>query len=81
MKLKKHDVSSEVLVTAIGVKCNFTPQIDTNQGKVLNTVTEHLEGDWQLEILKAFLSKLDVRPHPKISGFSKREKIIMHRNI
>ena len=40
VKLKKPDVSSEVSVTAINVKCNFTQQINANQGKMLNIVTE-----------------------------------------
>ena len=44
VKLKQQEVSSEVLVTAIDVKCNFTEQINANQGKMLNVVTELLEG-------------------------------------
>ena len=34
VKLKQQEVSSEVLVTAIDVKCNFTEQINANQGKM-----------------------------------------------
>ena len=44
MKQKQQDVSSEVLVTAIDVKCNFTSQMNANQWKMLNIVTELLEG-------------------------------------
>ena len=44
VKLKQQAVSSEVLVTAIDAKCNFTEQINGNQGKMLNIVTELLEG-------------------------------------
>ena len=33
-----------MLVTAIDVKCNFTQQIIAKQGKMLNIVTEPLEG-------------------------------------
>ena len=32
-----------MLVTAIDVKCNFTEQINANQGKMLHIVTELLE--------------------------------------
>ena len=44
MKQKQQDVSSEVIVTAIDVKCNFTSQMNANQWKILNTVTELLQG-------------------------------------
>ena len=57
VKLKQQDVSSEVLVTAIDVKCNFTKQINANQGKMLNKVTELLEADWKLDTSKAFNQK------------------------
>ena len=33
VEFKQQEVSSEVLVTAIDVKCNFTEQINANQGK------------------------------------------------
>ena len=36
VKLKQQKVFSEVLVTAIDVKFNFTEQINANQGKMLN---------------------------------------------
>ena len=35
MKLKQQDVSSEVLATAIDVKCNLIKQINANQGEML----------------------------------------------
>lgn len=44
VKLKLHDVSSEVSITAIDEKCNFTKQINANQGKMLNMVTELQRG-------------------------------------
>ena len=46
-----------MLVTAIDVKYNLNEKINANQGKMLNTVTELLEGDWRLDILKAIFSK------------------------
>ena len=52
MKQKQQDVSSEVLVTAIDVKCNFSSQMNANQWKMLNTVTELLEENWKLDISK-----------------------------
>ena len=64
VKLRQEDVSSEVLVTTIEVKCNFTKQINTNQGKMLNIVTELLEGDWKLDISKAFSSKISCTTPP-----------------
>ena len=33
VKLKQQNISSEVLVTAIDVKCNFTEQLNVNQLK------------------------------------------------
>ena len=57
VKLEQQDVSSEVFVTAIDVKCSFTSQINAAQGKMLNIVTKLLEGDWKLDISKAFYSK------------------------
>ena len=33
VKLKQQEVSEEVIVTAIDVKCNFTEQINANQGR------------------------------------------------
>ena len=44
VKVKQNDVSCEVLIIAIDVKCNFTSQINTNQGKTLNIVTDFLGG-------------------------------------
>ena len=38
VKWKQRDVSSDVLVTAIDVKCNFAYRINANQGKMLNIV-------------------------------------------
>ena len=64
MNLKQHDVSFKVLVTAIDVKCNFTLQIIANQGKMLNIVTKLLEGDWKLDISKAFFSKTSRTTQP-----------------
>ena len=58
VKLKQQEVSSEVLVTAIDVKCNFTEQINAIQGKMLNIVTKLLEGDWKLDTSKAFFSQI-----------------------
>ena len=43
VKLMQLDVSSEVILTAIDVKCNFTQQINANKGKMLNIVTKLLE--------------------------------------
>ena len=74
MKLKQQDVSSEVLVTAIDVKCNFTEQINANQGKMLNIVTELLEGDWKLDTSKAFLSKTSCTTPPQNFRISKSDK-------
>ena len=77
MKLKQQDVSSEVLVTAIDVKYNFTEKIDANQEKMLNTVTEPLEGDWKLNISKAIFSKPRRTTRVKIMGISKlKERMV-----
>ena len=43
VKWKQRDVSSDVLVTAIDVKCNFAKRINANQGKMLNIVNVLLE--------------------------------------
>ena len=43
-KSKQQDVSSEVFVTTIDVKCNFTTKINANQRKMPNIVTKLLEG-------------------------------------
>ena len=43
VKLKQQDVSSAVLVTSMDVKCNLTLQINANELKMLNIVTEFLE--------------------------------------
>ena len=70
VKLKQQDVSSEVLVASLDVKCNFTEQINANQGKMLNTLTALLEAGLETRHFKGFFSqKLVVRPHLKISGF------------
>ena len=54
VELKEQEVSSELLVTAIDVKCNFTEQINANQGKMLNIVTELLEGGLETRHFKGF---------------------------
>ena len=54
VKLKQQEVSSEVLVTAIDVKCSFTEQINANQGKMLNIVTELLEGGLETMPMQIF---------------------------
>ena len=78
VKLKQQEVSSEVLVTAIDVKCNFTEQINGNQGKMLNIVTELLEGGLETRHFKGFfLENQPYNPTSKFQGFRKREKIIM----
>ena len=75
VKLKQQEVSSEVLVTAIDVKCNFTEQINANQGKMLNIVTELLEGGLETRHFRGLFSrKPAVQPHLKISGFPKARK-------
>ena len=81
VKLKQQEVSSEVLVTAIDVKCNFTEQINANQGKMLNIVTELLEGGLETRHFKGFfldfLESQPYNPTSKFQDFRKREKIIM----
>ena len=78
MKLKQQDVSSEVLVTAINVKCNFTKQINANQGKMLNIVTELLEGGLETRHFKGFfLKNQPYNPTSKFQDFRKQEKVIM----
>ena len=74
VKLKQQEVSSEVLVTAIDVKCNFTEQINANQGKMLNIVTELLEGDWKLDTSKDFFSKTSRTTPPQNFRISESEK-------
>ena len=56
-KLKQQDVSSEVLVAAIDVKCHFTQQINANNGKILIIVTALLEDGLEIRRLKSFFSK------------------------
>ena len=71
VKLKQQEVSSEVLVTAI-------EQINANQGKMLNKVTELLEGGLETRHFKGFF--LENQPYnttSKFQDFRKREKIIM----
>ena len=78
VKLKQQEVSSEVLVTAIVVKCNFTEQINANQGKMLNIVTELLEGELETIHFKGFfIENQPYNPTSKFQDFRKREKIIM----
>ena len=74
MKSKQQDVSSEVLVTAIDVKYNLTEKINTNQGKMLNTVTALLGGDWTLDISKVIFSKPSRTTRVKFFGVSKQYK-------
>ena len=74
VKLKQQEVSSEVLVTAIDVKCNFTEQINANQGKMLNIVTEFLEGGWKLDTSKTFFSKTSRTTVPQNFRISESEK-------
>ena len=59
VKLKQQDISSEVLVVAIDVKCKFLKQINSNQGKMLNIVAELVKGELETRLykLKAFFSK------------------------
>ena len=78
VKLKQQEVSSEVLVTAIDVKCNFTEQINANQGKMLNVVTEFLDGGLETRHFKGFfLTNQLYNPTSKFQDFRKQEKIIM----
>ena len=67
VKLKQQEVSSELLVTAIDVKCNFTEQINANQGKMLNILTELLEGGLETRNLKGFFP--ENQPYNPISKF------------
>ena len=77
VKLKQQEVSSEVLVTAIDVKCNFTEQISANQGKMLNIVTELLEGGLETRHFKGFfLENQPYNPTSNFQDFRKREKIV-----
>ena len=73
VKLKQQEVSSEVLVTAIDVKCNFTEQINANQGKLLNIVTELLEGGLETRHFKGF-SKTSRTTPPQTFRISESEK-------
>ena len=57
MKQKQQDTSPEVIVTAIDVKCNFTSQMNANQWKMLNIVTELLEGGLKTRHLKCSFSQ------------------------
>ena len=85
VKLKQQEVSSEVLVTAIDVKCNFPEQINANQGikeeAILNIVTELLEGDWKLDtsLQRLFSRKPAVQPHLKNSGFLKARQTFFQK--
>ena len=58
VKLKQQDVSSEVLVTAIDVKSNFTEEINANQGKTLNIVTDLLEGGLETRHFKVTFNQV-----------------------
>ena len=79
VKLKQQEVSSEVLVTAIDAKCNFTEQINANQGKMLNIVIELLGGggggwgDWKRDTSKAFLKKTSPTTPPQNFRVSESE--------
>ena len=56
-KRKQQDISYEVLVIAIDVKCNFTKKIIANQGKMLNIVTRLLEGGLETRHFKGLFFK------------------------
>ena len=65
VKLKQQEVYPEVLV-------------NTNQGKMLNIVTELLEGGLETRHFKGFfLENQPYNPTSKFQDFRKREKIIM----
>ena len=57
MKEKQQDTSSEVLVTEINVKCNFTSQMNANQWKMLNIVTKLFEGGLKTRHFKCSFSQ------------------------
>ena len=57
MKLKQQDVNSEVLVTGIDVKCDFTSKINTNLRKMLNVATKLLEGGLETRHFKDLFLK------------------------
>ena len=61
-------ISCEVLVTAIDVKCNFTKQINTNQGKTLNIVTDFLEGGLENRHFKGLFLKPSQQPGLKFAN-------------
>ena len=69
VKLKQQEVSSEVSVTAI----DFTEQINANQAKMLNIVTELLEGGLE-KASKAFFSKTSRTTPPQNVRISESEK-------
>ena len=74
---EQQEISSEVLVTAIDVKCNFTEQINANQGKMLNIVTELLEGGLETRHFKGFfLKNQPYNPTSKFQNFPKARKKI-----
>ena len=74
VKLKQQAVSSEVLVTAIDAKCNFTEQINGNQGKMLNIVTELLEGGLETRHFKGFFLETSRTTPPQNFRISESEK-------
>ena len=57
VKLKQEDVYSEVLVTGIDVKCNFTSKTNENLRKMLNIATKLLEGGLETRHFKDFFLK------------------------
>ena len=71
VKFKLQEVSSEVLVTAIDVKCK---QINANQGKMPNIVTELLEGGLETRHFKGFFSKTSRTTPPQNFRISESEK-------
>ena len=60
VKLKEQDISSEVLPVVIAIDV----QINANQEKMLNIVTELLEGGLESRHFKAFFSKTSHTSQP-----------------
>ena len=57
VKLKQRDADSEVLVTAVDVKCHFTQPIHADQGEMLNIVSELLEEGLETRHFKGLFLK------------------------
>ena len=79
VKLKQQEVSSEVLVTAIDVKCNFTEQTNKcKSGENAKHSDRAPGGGLETRQFKGFF--LEIQPYNPISKFQdfrKRENIIM----